>query len=172
MLTDNFYLETERLQIVPFDYQYLQNYAEEFTEEIARLQYPDPFSSIDAAKQVVDEFVNEMHQGRMLELLILSKSGEFLGNMEVFGLEETSPEVGLWLKQSCHRQGYGYEALSAMISFLNDLEKYNGYIYAVDERNMASLALVKRFECEQIGLDPIVTESGKQLKLLLYKIYR
>ena len=23
MLTDNFYLETERLQIVPFDYQYL-----------------------------------------------------------------------------------------------------------------------------------------------------
>ena len=31
MLTDNFYLETERLQIVPFDYQYLQNYAEEFT---------------------------------------------------------------------------------------------------------------------------------------------
>ena len=77
MLTDNFYLETERLQIVPFDYQYLQNYAEEFTEEIARLQYPDPFSSIDAAKQVVDELVNEMHQGRMLELLILSKSGEF-----------------------------------------------------------------------------------------------
>ena len=40
MLTDNFYLETERLQIVPFDYQYLQNYAEEFTEEIAGLQYP------------------------------------------------------------------------------------------------------------------------------------
>ena len=83
MLTDNFYLETERLQIVPFDYQYLQNYAEEFTEEIARLQYPDPFSSIDAAKQVVDEFVNEMHKGRMLELLILSKSGEFLGSMEL-----------------------------------------------------------------------------------------
>ncbi len=55
---------------------------------------------------------------------------------------------------------------------MNDLEKYNGYIYAVDERNMASLALVKRFECEQIGLDPVVTESGKQLKLLLYKIYR
>lgn len=168
----DFYLETDRLRVVPFDYKYLKDYYEEFNEEITRYQYPDPFKTIDEARKQIDEFLCEMQQKRMLELIILSRAGEFIGSMEVFGLEEKNPEVGLWLKKSVHHQGYAYEVLSALIQFLNDIGKYNGYIYAVDERNEASIKLVKKFECEQMGVDPVVTESGKKLNLLLYKIYR
>lgn len=168
----DFYLETERLRVVPFDYKYLDDYYKEFSEEITQYQYPDPYKSIDEAKIQVDEFVGEMQQERMLELIIVSKTGEFIGSMEVFGLDEQYPEVGLWLKKSVHHQGLAYESLSALIQFLNDIGKYKGYIYAVDERNEASIKLVKKFECEQMGVDPLVTESGKKLNLLLYKIYR
>lgn len=168
----DFYLETDRLRVVSFDYKYLENYYDEFSEEITRYQYPDPYKTLEEASKQVDEFVSEMQQGRMLELIIISKEGKFIGSMEVFGLDEQNPEVGLWIKKSAHHQGYAYEALSALIQFLNDIGKYKGYIYAVDERNSASLKLVKKFECEQMGVDSLVTESGKKLNLLLYKIYR
>lgn len=168
----DFYLETDRLCVVPFDYKYLKDYYEEFSEEITRYQYPDSYKSMDEARKQTDEFVGEMQQGRMLELTIVSKTGEFIGSMEVFGLDEQNPEVGLWIKKSSHHCGYGYEALSALINFLNEFGNYNGYIYAVDERNDASIRLVKKFECEQIGADPVVTESGKKLNLILFKIYR
>lgn len=108
----------------------------------------------------------------MLEMVLLDQDGEFLGSIEVFGLKEETPEVGLWLKKSAQGAGFGYEALRKMIEYLNSTKKYQYYIYEADIRNTPSIRLAERFEFEKGGYEELTTESGKTLKVQCYHIFR
>lgn len=164
-------LKTERLHIMPFNDLYLKPYFEEFTNEITKYQYPDSFSNIETANEVISEFVSNMEQGNMLEMVLLAQDGEFLGSIEVFGLKEETPEVGLWLKKSAQGAGFGYEALRRMIEYLNSTKKYQYYIYEADIRNTPSIRLAEKFEFEKGEYEEIETGSGKMLKLQCYHIF-
>ena len=166
-----FEVKTERLIIQPFSNSFLEEYYKEFTDEITRYQYPDSFSNVDMANEIVSEFVKDMEQGNMLELVILTQEGEFVGSMEAFGITKETPEIGLWLKRSAHGKGYGYEALRGLLDRLNATGKYQYFIYEVDVRNVPSIRLVERFHFEKSGYEEIATESGKTLKLQTYHIY-
>lgn len=48
-----FALKTPRLIIQPFTHAHLKDYYQEFTDEITKYQYPDSFSDIEAANQLV-----------------------------------------------------------------------------------------------------------------------
>ena len=163
-------LKTERLTIEPFDFKYLSDYAREFDAEITRYQYPDPFESEEAARGVLGGFVADMESGDMLLLALLTHDGEFLGSVEVHALREERPELGIWLKQSAQGRGYAFEALSAVLAALERELGKTGYLYEADERNAASVRLVKRFEHTVGELDEFETESGKQLRLRTYLI--
>lgn len=164
-------LRTERLVIQPFHDSFLSEYYKEFTNDITKYQYPDAFPNLEAARSLVSEFVSEMEQGNMLELVILTRSGEFLGSMEAFGIKETTPEVGLWLKSSAQGKGYGYEALRGLLTYLSTHGTYQHYVYEVDVRNLPSIRLVEKFNFEKGGCEDIVTESGKELRLQTYHIF-
>lgn len=164
-------LRTERLVIQPFRDSFLSEYYREFTDEITKYQYPDTFPDLEAAKDLVSEFVSEMEKGNMLELVILTPSGEFIGSMEAFGIREENPEVGLWLKSSAQGNGYGYEALKALLTYLSAHGAYQHYVYEVDVRNLPSIRLVEKFDFEKGGCEDIVTESGKELRLQTYHIF-
>lgn len=166
-----FALKTERLVIQPFTHAYLEDYYQEFTDEITKYQYPDSFPDVETANQLVSGFVADMNRGEMLELVILTRDGVFLGSLEVFGLREETPEIGLWLKKSAHGQGYGYEALKAVIDSLNATKRYLYYLYEADVRNTPSIRLAQKFQCRKDGLEEITTESGKKLMLQTYRIY-
>lgn len=164
-------LKTERLVIQPFSNTYLEDYYQEFTDEITKYQYPDSFADVEAARQLVSAFVADMERGEMLELVILTRGGAFLGSLEVFGLREETPEIGLWLKKSAHGQGYGYEALRAVIEALNATNKYRYYLYEADVRNTPSIRLAQKFQYQKDGREEITTESGKKLMMQTYRIY-
>ena len=66
-----FLLKTERLMIQPYSSSYLEQYFKEFTDEIVKYQYPDSFCDINKANEVMLKFVEDMEQGKMLELVIL-----------------------------------------------------------------------------------------------------
>lgn len=165
-----FILKTERLVIQPYNHTYLEDYYKEFTDEITKFQYPDSFSNIESARKTISEFLSEMDKGKMLELVILSRQGEFLGSIEVFGIKGKTPEVGLWIKKSAHGNGYGYEALNALIDYLDSKQKYKHYVYEVDIKNAQSLHLVNKFSFNKGSCEEITTESGKKLILDSYYI--
>lgn len=167
----HFALTTRRLILQPFSHAFLEEYYREFTEKITRYQYPDSFPDMETANQMVSGFVKEMEQGNMLELVILTRDGEFLGSLEVFGIQEETPEVGLWLKSSAHGAGYGYEALKGMLDSLSTTGKYKYYVYEVDVRNTPSIRLVEKFRFQKAGCEEITTESGKKLTLQTYHIF-
>ena len=112
-----------------------------------------------------------MARGNMLELVILTHGGEFLGSMEAFGLREKTPELGLWLKRAAQGRGYAQEAMRALLDALNARGAYPYYLYEVDVRNLPSIHLVEKFRFEKGGYEEITTQSGKLLKLQTYHVY-
>ena len=164
-------IRTPRLSIQPLVQGHIEAYHREFTEEVTRYQYPDPFRDLEAAQQVLSGFMEAMGRGDMLELAILGPEGEFLGSVEVFGLREEAPELGIWLKGRAQGMGYGREALSGLLNYLDSLKIYSFYIYEADERNAPSIRLVEKFQHEKGGLEKVVTKSGKELELRTYRIY-
>lgn len=167
----NLEIRTKRLIIKPYQPIYLEDYYREFTEEITKYQYPDSFPDLETAEQVLSGFAREMEAGNMLELAILSQEGEFLGGAEVFGMREDAPELGLWLKSAAQGSGYGYEALGAVLDYLNSLGRYRYYLYEADVRNAPSCRLAEKFRFEAGESQEIATESGKKLTLRAYRIF-
>ena len=61
-------ITTERLTITPFTLQWLEAYHQNFTPEVTRYQYPDPFPDPETAQQVLSGFIADMERGDVLEL--------------------------------------------------------------------------------------------------------
>lgn len=162
--------ETRRLKVIKASFDYVEDYYREFTNEICRYQYPDAFSSLEDAKELLGYFIEEMNQGKMLELMLLDKDEKFVGSMEAFGLKEDDIEVGLWIRKDSHGAGYGYEALCGLIDFLNRHYPRPFYIYEADERNTASVHLVNKLKNEKGDVNDVTTESGKKLRLTVFRI--
>mgnify|MGYP003401004430 CR=1 FL=1 len=160
-----FKIETPRLTIIQTSDHYLNDYYREFTPEITKYQYPEPFSSLQQAKLAQERFLDLMAQGKFLELVITDKEDNFLGSLQVFDLSSDHPEIGIWLKDSAHNKGYGYEALSSLLDYLNQTYFKESYTYEADLRNTASLRLVRRFKVKTLELNAIITASGKRLYL-------
>ena len=51
---------SKRINIVPFDMKYLNDYYNEFSVEITKFQWPDPFESVEAARSMLQDFLDEM----------------------------------------------------------------------------------------------------------------
>lgn len=165
-------IRTERLSIEPFDIKYLKDYFDGFNKEITRFQWPDPFPNIDSARNVLQGFLNEMKQGESLYFSILSSSNSFLGSVEIHGLNEDCPELGIWIIEGEQNKGYAGEALCAVLNYVRSKYDKQTFFYEADIRNEASMKLLHKIECgyeiiEQ-GFEALTTDSGKDLELQGY----
>lgn len=163
-------IETGRLRIVPFEMEYLEEYYSEFNEEITKYQYPDPFESVTAAKEGLQGFIDLMDKNEMLFLSILTPDGDFVGGVEVHGLQEQYPELGIWIKRQLQQKGYAYEALTSVLKFADNNYHKGWYVYEADIRNKGSMKLVEKFNYKKEGIDEFKTESGKALILQRFLI--
>ena len=165
-------IKSERINIVPFEMKYLDSYFNGFNAELTKFQWPDPFESIEAARSMLQEFLNEMDRGETLIFSIISKRGDFLGSVEVHGLLEDCSELGIWIIESEQGNGYAYEALSLVLEYV--CTKYNKtkFYYEADIRNTGSIKLLfkfkEKYEIIEQGLEKLTTDSGKDLELQGY----
>ncbi len=156
---------SKRLVIVPFDMKYLDDYYHGFDKEITRYQYPDPFDSLEGARKLLQDFIDMMACGEMLFFAILDSNGIFVGSLEVHGLMEETPELGIWIKKEAQTKGYAYEALACVLTELKQTRPDTWYIYEADIRNEPSMKLVTKLKFQKKEIDEFTTESGKELKL-------
>ena len=158
--------------IEPFNMVNLEDYFKNFNTEITKYQWPEPFETIDDAKELLQEFLNEMAEDETLFYTVKSEDGRFVGSVEIHGLSGECPELGVWIIDSEHRKGYAYEALSQILELANSKYGKNEFYYEADIRNEGSNKLLKKFEDKYLiikqGLDETVTDSGKELKLQGY----
>lgn len=165
-------MSKEGISIVPFDMKYLDDYYNGFNAEITKYQWPDPFEHVEDAKALLLAFLDEMQTGETLLYAVLSKEGAFLGSVEVHGLSEECPELGVWIIESEQNKGYAYDALNAVLDCVCSNYHKSEFYYEADIRNIGSMKLLQKFgdkyEIIKKDLEEAVTESGKELKLQGY----
>lgn len=154
--------------------KYLNEYFNGFDAEITKYQYPNPFESIEDARATFREFMDEMDRNETLIFSILSKYSEFLGSVEVHGLIENYPELGVWILTSEQNKGYAYEALNSVLEYVRDRFNKSAFYYEADIRNTGSTKLLLRFkekyEIIEQGIEKLTTDAGKYLELQGYSL--
>ena len=75
-----------KIKIESFRMDHLEDYYNAFTEDITRYQWPDPFESVEAAKELLQSFLDEADQGETILLSAVAEDGEFVGSSEVHAL--------------------------------------------------------------------------------------
>lgn len=158
--------------IVPFDIKYLDDYYRGFNTEITKYQWPDPFDSIDDARALLQNFLDEVQRGETLFYSILSKDSVFLGSIEMHGLSGDCPELGVWIIESEQKKGYAYDALNMVLNYARSTFHKTEFYYEADVRNIGSIRLLHKFDDQyeilEQELEETVTDSGKELKLQGY----
>lgn len=162
-------INSERISIAPFEMKYLSDYFNGFNAEITKYQWPDPFESIEDARALLQEFINEMDRKETLLFSILSNNGEFLGSVEIHGLAGECPELGVWIIETEQNKGYAFEALNAVLGYVRSEYDKGEFYYEADVRNIGSMKLLHKFEADyeiiEQGIERVTTDSGKELEL-------
>jgi RimJ/RimL family protein N-acetyltransferase len=78
-------------------------------------------------------------------------SRECLGMASLEDAESVSPEIGLWLKESAHRQGFGREVVTAIVEWGHATLGKESFIYPVAVQNTASRRIAEKLHGEIIG---------------------
>jgi len=65
--------------------------------------------------------------------------------------DAVSPEVGLWLKETAHGQGFGQEVVAALIRWGHTILGKESFIYPVAVQNTASRRIAEKLHGKIIG---------------------
>lgn len=76
---------------------------------------------------------------------------ECLGMASFENAESDSPEIGLWLKESAHGQGFGREVVAALVRWGHTTLVKENFIYPVAVQNIASRRIAEHLHGEIIG---------------------
>lgn len=165
-------IHTDGIHIVPFEMKFLLDYYRGFNHEITKFQWPDPFENTENAKNMLQEFLDEMERGETLLFSILSENDKFLGSVEVHGLTDECPELGVWIIEQEQHKGYAYKALGEVLPYVSAKYGKDSFFYEADIRNTASTKLLHKFENQYEiiaqGFEKLTTDSGKLLELQGY----
>ena len=78
-------------------------------------------------------------------------NSECLGVAALEDADSVSPELGLWLKESAHGQGFGREVVAALVEWGHAALGKGSFIYPVAVQNIASRRIAENLRGEIIG---------------------
>ena len=78
-------------------------------------------------------------------------NGECLGMASFEDAHSFSPELGLWLKESAHGQGFGREVVAALVQWGHATLGKESFIYPVAVQNTASRRIAEKLHGTIIG---------------------
>lgn len=78
-------------------------------------------------------------------------NGECLGMASFEDADSVSPEVGLWIRESAHQQGFGSEVVAALVEWGHSTLNKESFTYPVAVHNRASRRIAEKLGGEIIG---------------------
>ena len=169
-------MTNKNIRIVPFDMKYLEDYFKGFNKEITRYQWPDPFESMEDAKDLLQEFLNEMKKDETLLFAILDSHERVIWSAEMHGLSDDCPELGVWITEPEQGKGYAFDALGFMLDYAHWKYGKTKFFYEADVRNVGSNKLLNKllenYEITDFDAEELVTDSGKELNLQGHELKR
>ena len=92
-------------------------------------------------------------------------SQECLGMSALENSDRSSPELGLWIKESAHGQGFGREVVATLAEWAHKSLGKESFIYPVAVENTASRRIAEAFHGEIIG-----NRTNPKYDSVIYKI--
>ena len=90
---------------------------------------------------------------------------ECLGMASLEDADSVCPELGLWLKESAHRQGFGREVVAALVEWGHAFLGKASFTYPVAVENIASRRIA-----ENLGGEIIGTRTNPKYDSVIYRI--
>ena len=167
-------IETVRLILQPVSDKYKKEICDEFTTEVTTFMPFTPNGNIMDTEAFIQRSKEELKNGTAIHFCIIKKeSNEFLGCCGLHDIDTSEVEIGLWLKTTIHRKGYGTETVGALVKFAEEDLAVDYIIYPVDKDNIPSrkipeklgFRLQRRYEKKKSETEILhIVEYRKQVK--------
>lgn len=168
----NVRIESSRLQLIPITEEYAEEIFSCFDEEITRFMYPKPAEKIEETYQFIRSSIEGLNNSTNLQLIILKKlSNEFVGCAGLHRINTKTPELGIWTKKDSHGNGYGLEAITAMVTWAKQNVEFEYLVYPVDKRNYPSRRIPEINGGIPSKVFKKVNQQGFELDEIEYRIY-
>ena len=157
-------IETPRLTLHRFTLADADEVFAAITPEVTRWMSWDPPSreafQVRAAALAVADPAADMN------LVIRRRdTGECLGVCAGERLTDETPELGIWLRVTAHSQGYGAEAVAALLRWASAATGKPGFLWPVAVENTASRRIAER-----LGGQLIAERPGAKYDAVVYRI--
>lgn len=165
-------LESDRLLLVYPEECYAKETLQHLNKEVTKYMNPKAQESLEECLSFIRFAKDAIKKGTDYNYMILDKhTREFYGCCGVGRLKEKEPELGIWIKTDAHHHGYGKEAVQCMVEYFRKAEEYEGFLYPVDHRNIASRRIPESLGGRCDGtIQKTVNGNGDTLELITYHI--
>jgi len=162
----------EKIDLVSLSDKFAKDIFREFTETITKYMIPASPKEISEVNEFISTSVQGMQDSNELVVAILDKSGNFLGCGGLHGRgNATTPELGIWIKESAHGNGYGKQAVHGLYNWAKSNIVFNYLVYPVDRENIASRRIPESLGGRIFKEVVVQTRSGSTLDEVVYQIF-
>jgi ribosomal-protein-alanine N-acetyltransferase len=164
---------TERLILRPIGLNDLEPIAREFTDQITRYMYPASARSVMDVAPFIADSLEGLVNNTNLQLVATSNdsAGQFVGCLGLNKPETRTPELGIWIAQSFHRKGLGFEAIEALCGWAAEEIECDYLKYPVDRANFPSRRIPETLGGEIEDEYDMITADGRTLNIVEYRMY-
>jgi RimJ/RimL family protein N-acetyltransferase len=164
-------LSSQRLVLKSFTGDDAREAFEAATPSIARFMTWEPASSLEAFAPIWQGWIPRMRAGTDVSFVVRRKPAlEFLGAAGLHNVDAAEPEAGIWIKESQHGQGYGREAVAAIVAFAANEFGKRAVVYPVVEQNGPSRRLAESLGGRIIGTRLLRKAGGIEYPEVVYRI--
>lgn len=133
------HIESNRLSIRPFAASDADATFSCITPSLTRFMAWDPPACRADFDSVWQSWLPAIDDGSDFVFAVRQRNdGGFLGLAGLHRVRTESPELGIWIREECHGQGFGREAVCAVAQWASRTLGAESFIYPVAEQNFPS----------------------------------
>jgi RimJ/RimL family protein N-acetyltransferase len=141
---DSIVVECKRLVLKTFGPADANDVFRCITPQITRFMAWEPPASREAFADVWQSWLSTIEDGTEHYFVVRSRAdGRCMGIVGLHALQSQCPELGIWLRADCHGQGFGKEAIEAVIRWASGKLRPDHFEYPVAEQNIASRCIAE-----------------------------
>lgn len=141
---DEIHIESERLSIRPFSADDADAAFRCITPSLTRFMSWDPPASREDFDRIWQGWLPTIADGTDFVFAIRQRGdGSFLGLVGLHRVRNTTPELGIWIREDFHKQGFGREAVGLVARWASLALGIESFTYPVAEENSPSCRIAE-----------------------------
>jgi len=155
-----------RLALRPFTATDADEVFAAITPTLTRYMGWEPAPSQEAFAEVWRAWLLTIRDGSDLHFVVRGRDKpRFLGLVGLHRARSAEPELGIWIREDAHRNGYGREAIAAVVDWTGKHLAAESFEYPVAEQNLASRRLA-----ESLGGVEVSRRTAPKYNSVVYRI--